>query len=665
MKVGTRARQFLLQSAIRRISLILLLFIGMNSVGNSVFFTTAYAAQTGQICTKFGTKDGSLVCTTVKGRLIWQLTKKKQTISVQYPHTASITSPVIAITFSDTSGLPVTTTSISLRICSVRNNSVSPLVPGNCLIRLAQKGNAQYLSATSKDITIIIQGENLISFTPANSIPLSNGTYSLAGTSTAGLPMAYESLTPDICAVSDSTLTLIKLGNCTVRASQSGSSLYSAALYVDASITIQGTNQISLTLPSSLLLSSGPYSLSGTSTSGLPLTYESLTPDICSVSATILTFAKFGVCTIRASQNGSALYPVALLVEVSVTITDVRVTSDQPDNISGFQIHAIYVVPSDGVDHSYDTNGYIAGILDEGNNYLRSQIGYGVPIDRTATGYDIQFLKSKLSTADLKTSNNLPDKLLAENMSLESPGLNRKDYIFFIDVSILADGNACGIGTTPGMSAVVAIAEAGSPTGARCTGKYLNFDNYASKSWPHELFHNFGVNHTLDTPCDLMSGAETPGICAQNGTITIDKERTRYVTSSAQGQDIMKLRVWNGYTDQQNLQANCSLNPVSRVDGFQYAYCAAGAQILGSFKYCWSSISSVSLEEFVNGAWKSLGTGNYYSDFWGGTQNQSKCIVSGQVTPWQKITVTTPGISLYRWMVNGVESEQFKVIWVR
>jgi hypothetical protein len=624
---------------VSRISLILLFFVSINGVSNTIFIAKAQAVQTRQIV------------------------KKPQTISVRYPQKVSVINSYFSITDSDTSGQPITVTSISPTICSNKKNAILPLVPGKCLIRLSQKGNAKFLSASAKNITILIQGANVISFTPAVSLPLSSGTYLFMGSSTTGLPVSYESTTPDICAVSGSTLTLIKLGTCIITGSQSGSNIYSAALPVNASIMIQGNNQISFTLPSSLLLSTKIYSLTGISTSALAVNYESLTPNICSVSATILTVINLGVCTVRASQIGSDIYPVAQTVEASVTISDTRASGDQPDTISGFQIHAIYVVPADGTDHFYDTSGYIAGILDEGNNFLRSQIGFTVPIDRTAIGYDIQFMKSNLTTAEIKSSNDLSIKLLTDGEILDSPGSNRKDYIFFIDVNILGNGTACGSANAPGMSAVVAIGDTASPSGPRCTGNYLNFVNYASKSWPHELFHNFGVNHTLDSPCDLMSGAETPGICPQNGTITIDKEKTRYIGSSAQGEDIMKLRVWDGHTDQQNLQANCSLNPVPRADGINYAYCPTGTQTIGALTNCWNPINSVSLEEFVNGKWTSLGSGGSDPDPWGPNVSW-KCSASF-TAPWKQLTVTTPGISLYRWMVNGSESEQFKVIWVR
>ena len=638
--------------------------MAMNSLGDSFFNNYAYAAKSGLSCTKAGLKSGSLICTKVKGKLIWQPVKKKQTLSVQFPAKASISSQTIPITYSASSGLRIKTTSTSPAICTIDNKIISLIASGYCVIRLNQSGNSRFLSASTKEIKILILASNQISFSLPNSLLLFTNTYPLSGTSTSGLQLTYESLTPEICSSTETTLVLIKPGLCTIRASQSGSDFYEAAPPVEATIAIQGSNKILFSPSDSLLLSTNAYPLSGTSTSGLPLTYESLTPEICSITETTLTLIKLGLCTIRASQSGSDFYEAAPPVEATITISDTRVTSDQVDVVTGFQVKPIYVVPSDGVDHSYDTNGYIAGVLNEGNNYLREQIGYSVPIDKNATGYDIQYLKSNLSTAYIQSAQDLLEKLLTESTALENPGANRKDYIFFIDTNILRDGAACGYAGRPGISAVVAIGK-GVVNGAICTGKSLNFNDYAAASWPHELFHNFGVSHTPDDPCDFMRGnPETPGTCPSNGRLTIDKERTRYVSSSAQGQDILKLRVWESYTERADLLANCFLNPVPRADGVNYAYCPTGTQTIGALKNCWSSINSVTLEEFVNGAWKSLGSGEHFSDPWG-SQVSWKCSDAGYTAPWKQLTVTMPGISLYRWMVNGSESEQFKVIWVR
>lgn len=373
-----------------------------------------------------------------------------------------------------------------------------------------------------------------------------------------------------------------------------------------------------------------------------------------------LLLIQIGSCTVQASQGESNFYQLAPVVKISITISDTYVTSDQVDVVTGFQVKAIYVVPSDSVDHSYDTNGYIAGILDEGNRYLREQIGLQIPIDKHSLGYDIQYLRSKFTTAQIQSSESRIEDLLAESMALEDPGLNRKDYIFFVDVNGFSNGTYCGWAGIPGIAAVVAIGEGT----VRCTVTSRNFNNWATATLVHELIHNFGVNHTLDNPCDLMEGDGTVGTCPTDTNITVDKEHSRYVGSSLQGGDILTMRVWEGYTDRLDRGAYCSLNPVPRTDGFNYAYCPTGTQTIGPLSWCWSQINSVTLEEFIDGQWTSLGSGSGSSNPWG-SKVVWKCGDSTYKAPSKQLTVTTPGTSLYRWMVNGIEREKFKVIWVR
>jgi uncharacterized protein involved in high-affinity Fe2+ transport len=52
-----------------------------------------------------------------------------------------------------------------------------------------------------------------------------------------------------------------------------------------------------------------------------------------------------------------------------------RSTTDRPDDISGPQIHAVYVVPADGTDRGLDTNGTIAASVDNWETWLRGQTG--------------------------------------------------------------------------------------------------------------------------------------------------------------------------------------------------------------------------------------------------------------------------------------------------
>ena len=651
------------RETIEKIALALLITFVFSVQGSTFFIDKAYAVKAGQSCTKAGLKSGSFVCAKVKGKLIWKLVKKNQNISAAYPDKIKLSTLTLTIDFSATSKLPVKVIVLDPNICSLKDKVVQLNSIGYCTIQLSQLGNAQYLPAPPFEIKILVSGNNEISFNPLTVLALSSLTYSLSGSSTSGLTLEFESSTPDICIVSDFILTLVKVGFCRVSAMQEGSEFFDAAQNVEVTIAIQGSNQIVFTPLTSLLLSLKSYQLPGSSTSGLPVAYNSSTPDICSVLGSTLTLVKIGTCTVTATQEGSNLYPAAQPVVAQIIISGSRVTSDQPDTIDGFQVKAIYVVPSDGTDHAFDTNGYIAGILDEGNAYLRTQIGLQVPIDKSVSGYDITFMRTKFSSSNLLSAANLTGDLLVESLFLENPGVNRKNYIFFIDIDTLRDGNACGYAGRPGISAVVAIGK-GSVNGTTCTGKARNFEDYAASSWPHEFFHNLGVSHTPNDPCDFMRGnPETIGTCPGGSALTIDKERSRYVGSSTQSQDILKLRVWEGYTQRVDLQANCSLNPAPRADGFKYAYCPTGIQTIGALTYCWSTFSTIALEELVDGSWRSLGAGSHYTDPWG--PNVSWKCNAGFSAPWKEVTVTTPKIALYRWIRNGVESEQFKVIWVK
>jgi hypothetical protein len=67
-------------------------------------------------------------------------------------------------------------------------------------------------------------------------------------------------------------------------------------------------------------VSGGGYSLSpgATATSGLPVTYQSLTPGVCTISDISITMVSLGICQIEASQPGNSAYLPAESVTQSV-----------------------------------------------------------------------------------------------------------------------------------------------------------------------------------------------------------------------------------------------------------------------------------------------------------------------------------------------------------
>lgn len=87
-------------------------------------------------------------------------------------------------------------------------------------------------------------------------------------------------------------------------------------------------------VPSIASLASGPLVLNAVASSGLPLTYFSATPTVCTVSAAgVVIYVGFGTCTITINQSGNSLYLPATKT-ISFTIEfKLRVEIDEPTNV--------------------------------------------------------------------------------------------------------------------------------------------------------------------------------------------------------------------------------------------------------------------------------------------------------------------------------------------
>src|SRR5206468_1247954 len=69
-----------------------------------------------------------------------------------------------------------------------------------------------------------------------------------------------------------------------------------------------------------------PFTVSATASSGLPVSFASLTTTICTVRGTTVTIVAAGTCTIQASQAGNATYAPALNVKQSFTVSKANQT---------------------------------------------------------------------------------------------------------------------------------------------------------------------------------------------------------------------------------------------------------------------------------------------------------------------------------------------------
>ena len=222
-------------------------------------------------------------------------------------------------------GLAVSYTSQSRRVCMVSGATVVPRAGGQCVIIASQDGNVQYLPAEPvRQEFSVARGSQTVSFTPPTSATIDK-LVTLTATASSWLPVTYASSTPDVCTVTGATLTPTAAGTCTVTASQPGNAQYAPADSMSGSFPVEKIPQtISFSPPGSATVDR-PVILTGTASSGLAVIYASGT-DVCTVTGSTLTTAKAGTCTVTASQPGDAKYAPAVSVSGSFPVQKISQT---------------------------------------------------------------------------------------------------------------------------------------------------------------------------------------------------------------------------------------------------------------------------------------------------------------------------------------------------
>ena len=246
---------------------------------------------------------------------------KTQTITFGTIATQTVGTP---LTFSATatSGLAVAFTSTTTSICTVSGTTATFIASGTCTIDANQAGNSTYAAAPMAPQSFTVNAEpQTISF--ANPGTQTVGTpLTLSATATSGLAVAFTSTTTNICTVSGTTAAFIASGTCTINANQAGNSTYAAAPMVAQNFSVNAVSQaqtITFANPGTQTVGT-PLTLAATATSGLAVSFTSITTGICTVSGTTATFIGSGTCTINANQAGNSTYAAATMVPQSFIV---------------------------------------------------------------------------------------------------------------------------------------------------------------------------------------------------------------------------------------------------------------------------------------------------------------------------------------------------------
>ena len=346
---------------------------------------------------------------------------------------------------------------------------------------------------------------------------------------------------------------------------------------------------------------------------------------------------------------------------IDIWVPQARATVDQKDQLSGYQVHAIYVVPKDGIDNKRDTRGEISTWLIQGARWLDTQAGDHWQYDTYNNIADVTFFHSSYNTATLSNTSNDGAGLLTREMGSRLPlGSNRKTYLFFIETNSLiihstdpdySDGKLCGIShQTMSHSAIIATGNA--PVSTYCTG-YNDTMDWQAATAVHEVIHTFGVAH-VTTPTDLM--LKIPGNDS-NLLLTLDAPHTQYFGGALAGRDIQKLPIW-------------SKDPMGKLYwpcyydfSVESYYCKTNnPDVIDAYKAnCWSRPNSTLILQVKSGSkWvtapKSL-------KFNVNPVTGSGCVAKYPTSYLLSLSSAKTGVFTYRFIAKGWTGRTFNVIY--
>jgi hypothetical protein len=180
--------------------------------------------------------DGSYVASTFASEQ--HIALAAQTITFPELSTVTMDLPGFSLDASASSGLPLTFTSSDPAVATVSGDQITIVSGGTTEITAEQAGNNDFAAAAPVTrVLIVLKIDQSIAFPPPGAVTLGDGAFSLAATASSGLPVEF-STTSDKVTLSENTVILVKAGNVTITANQSGDATYNAATPASQSFCI-------------------------------------------------------------------------------------------------------------------------------------------------------------------------------------------------------------------------------------------------------------------------------------------------------------------------------------------------------------------------------------------------------------------------------------------
>lgn len=262
-----------------------------------------------------------------------------QTITFPDIPAKTASSPDFSPGATASSGLAITYTSSNTAVATIVSGNVHIVGTGTAQITASQAGSSIYQAAASVSKLLLVNGTGaqIITF-PSIPDKLFNALdFDPGALASSALEITYTSSNPAVATIIGNRIHITGIGTSTITALQPGDATYASATASRLLTVIKGNPVINFPELEPKIVSDADFTLSASTSFGLPITYTSSDPTVATiVSVNKVHIVGVGVTTITAIIAGDANYN--------------SVTVDQQLSVSkGNQIITFPAIPARGL----------------------------------------------------------------------------------------------------------------------------------------------------------------------------------------------------------------------------------------------------------------------------------------------------------------------------
>lgn len=194
---------------------------------------------------------------------------------------------------------------------------------------------------------------------------------------------------------------------------------------------------------------------------------------------------------------------------------------DRPDDVTGYQVHFVYAIPSDGKDDLLDVNGSIALSAAAMNSWLDSKTEHRLRYDTYQGQVDISYLPLDASADEISSLGTDILPYIEHQIKSQAADSSHKLYVVYYDGLFVTPEGYCGLAAYPpdgaGQTAVLLLRGYNPTYDAVCPRQFTKSEDYTGyfeMTILHEVLHLMGMvpacapnnadGHVTDSSQDLM-----------------------------------------------------------------------------------------------------------------------------------------------------------------